>query len=114
MKITDEEIKELKELYDVYKDVKDTDSLKLLGGLIRTSKWYKNHKITLQCVELNLWAKEASAYGEDFYYINLTISDTLIKLCDRTIMVSGKECFIILNFLHRLIHDKNFQLYKPV
>lgn len=114
MKITDEEREELQELYDAYKDVKDLDSLKLLGGLIRTSKWYKNHKITLQCVEPNIWAKKVSAYGEDFYYINLTIRDTLIKLCDRMIMVSGKECFIILNFLHRLIHDKNFQLYKPV
>ena len=47
MKLTDEERKELRELYDAYKNVKDTDSLKLLGGLIRTSKWYKNHKLTL-------------------------------------------------------------------
>lgn len=114
MKITDEEREELKELYESYKDVKDVDSLKLLGGLIRTSKWYKNHKITLQCMESNLRAKKFSTDGEDFYYINLTIRATLIKLCDQIIMVSGKERFIILDFLYRLIYDKNFQLYKPI
>ena len=58
MKLTDEEREELKELYDKYKDVKDSDSLKLLGGLIRTSKWYKNHKITIDffkiCDTMNL------------------------------------------------------------
>ena len=48
MKLTDEEREELKELYESYKDVKDIDGLKLLGGLIRTSKWYKNHKLTLK------------------------------------------------------------------
>jgi hypothetical protein len=114
MKLTDEEIKELRELYESYKDTKDVDSLKLLGGLIRTSKWYKNHKITLQCMEPNLLAKKFSTCGEDFYYINLTIHDLLIKLCDQIIMVSGKERFIILDFLYRLIHNKNFLLYKPI
>lgn len=51
MKLTDEEREELKNLYESYKDVKDTDSLKLLGSLIRTSKWYKNHKLTLKHVD---------------------------------------------------------------
>ena len=56
MKLTNEEREELKELYESYKNVKDVDSLKLLGGLIRTSKWYKNHKLTLKHVDLDIWS----------------------------------------------------------
>lgn len=44
MKLTDEEREELQELYNTYQYVKDIESLKLLGGLLRTAKWYKNHK----------------------------------------------------------------------
>lgn len=115
MKITDEEREELKELYDTYKDVKDLDSLKLLGGLIRTSKWYKNHKITLQCVDQYLWLKKYVPYDADgIYYVNLTVRAILINLCDHIVVESRKEYFLILAFLRRLINTKNMKLYKPI
>jgi hypothetical protein len=115
MKLTDEEREELKELYNTYKDVKDSDSLKLLGGLIRTSKWYKNHKITLQCIDTYVWPKYVSdtSYLADYYYIDLTIQDILITKCDQIVVAAGKQ-FIILYFLYRLINAKNFKLYKPI
>ena len=114
MKITDEERDELKELYDAYKDVKDTDSLKLLGGLIRTSKWYKNHKITLQCRDPYMWRKDYDRYDDEMYYIDLSMQDILQKLCDCIVIESDKKDFLILAFLNRLINTKNIKLYKLI
>ena len=115
MKITDEEREELKELYNSYKDVKDVDSLKLLGGLIRTSKWYKNHKITLQCVDPYLWLKKFTPCDAgEIYYVDLTIRDILINSCDHIVIESSKEYFLILAFLNRLLKTKNFKLYKQI
>ena len=116
MKLTDEEREELKKLYNTYKDVKDSDSLKLLGGLIRTSKWYKNHKITLQCIDTYVWSKCVSdtSYLADYYYVDLTIRDILITKCDQLVEESSGRQFMILYFLHRLINAKNFKLYKPI
>ena len=115
MKLTDEEREELKGLYESYKDTKDVDSLKLLGGLIRTSKWYKNHKITLQCRDPYLWLKSLDMYSvDDMYYVDLSIRDILINLCDHTVVESRKEHFIILHFLYRLLNTKSFKLYKPI
>ena len=115
MKLTDEEREELKRLYESYKDVKDADSLKLLGGLIRTSKWYKNHKITLQCVDPYLWLKSLGTYSTDeMYYVDLTMRAILINLCDHTVTESKKECFLILAFMDRLLNSKNYKLYKPI
>lgn len=115
MKLTDEEREELKELYNTYKDVKDVESLKLLGGLIRTSKWYKNHKITLQCVDPYLWLKKSTTYyADEMYYVDITVRDILINLCDHIVIESSKEYFLILAFIHRLLNTKNFKLYKPI
>ena len=115
MKITNEEREELKELYNTYKDVKDLESLKLLGGLIRTSKWYKNHKLTLQCVDPHLWLRNLTTYDTDsMYYADLSMRAILITLCDCIVVESRKEHFLILAFLYRLINTKNFKLYKPV
>ena len=115
MKLTDEEREELKELYDTYKDVKDIDSLKLLGGLIRTSKWYKNHKITLQCIDPYMWLKDAySYYDNEMYHIDLSMREILRELCDSIVIESDKKYFLILAFLNRLINTKNFKLYKPI
>lgn len=115
MKLTDEEREELKGLYESYKDVKDADSLKLLGGLIRTSKWYKNHKITLQCVDPYLWLKGLDTYSMDeMYYVDLTMRAILINLCDHTVVESRKEYFLILAFMDRLLNSKNYKLYKPI
>jgi len=76
MKITDEERKELQELYNTYKDVKDLESLRLLGGLIRTSKWYKNHKLTLKHVDSDIWNLYYSDYSD--YYTLLSLKEILI------------------------------------
>ena len=114
MKLTDEEREELKELYDAYKDVKDIDSLKLLGGLIRTSKWYKNHKITLQCIDPYMWLKDRNSYYDEIYHIDLSMRDILRKLCDSIVIESDKKSFLILAFLNRLINTKNFKLYKQI
>lgn len=109
MKITDEERQELQELYNAYKDVKDVDSLKLLGGLIRTSKWYKNHKLTLKHTDSYIW----NVYSSKYVYFDtiLPLKEILNTKCvDYT---DGKD-FIIIEFLKRLINYKFYQLYKPV
>lgn len=80
MKLTDEEREELKELYESYKYVKDVDSLKLLGGLIRTSKWYKNHKLTLKHVASEIWDLNYPDY--DDYYTLLSLKEILDTKCD--------------------------------
>lgn len=115
MKLTDEEREELKELYDKYKDVKDVDILKLLGGLIRTSKWYKNHKITLQCIDHYMWLKDTNSYYYyEIYYTDLSMRDILQESCDSIVIESDKKYFLILAFLNRLLNTKNFKLYKPI
>jgi hypothetical protein len=115
MKITDEEREELKNLYESYKHVKDLESLKLLGGLIRTSKWYKNHKITLQCRDPYMWFKDFNDYYDnDLYYIDLSMNDILIKRCDHIVIESDKTHFLILAFLNRLLDTKSYKLYKPI
>jgi hypothetical protein len=115
MKLTDEEREELKGLYESYKDTKDVDSLKLLGGLIRTSRWYKNHKITLQCIDPYMWLKKFTTYDADtIYYIDLNIRDILINLCDHIVIESDKEYPLILAFLNRLLNTKSYKLYKSV
>jgi hypothetical protein len=109
MKLTDEEREELKGLYESYKDVKDTDSLKLLGGLIRTSKWYKNHKITLEHIDSYIWNLSYPDY--DDYYTLLSLKEVFDTKCsDVTI---GND-FIILEFLEALINSKSYTLYKPI
>lgn len=109
MKITDEEREELKELYDAYKNVKDTDSLKLLGGLIRTSKWYKNHKLTLNHVDSYIWSLDYPGYAD--YYTLLSLKEIFDTKCgDRT----GGNDIVIIEFLETLITCKSYQLYKPI
>ena len=109
MKITDEEIKELKELYDKYKDVKDSDSLKLLGGLIRTSKWYKNHKLTLNHTDSYIWnLYSTNCYA---YFTILSLKEILNTRCSE---YTRETDFIIIDFLRRLIKSKFYRLYKPV
>ncbi len=108
MKLTDKEREELKELYNTYKDVKDSDSLKLLGGLIRTSKWYKNHKLTLNHRDSYIWNVYSCEYV-DFYTV-LSLKEILNTKCgDYT-----DGGFIIIEFLRRLITYKFYQLYKPI
>jgi hypothetical protein len=109
MKITDEERKELQELYNTYKNVKDSDSLKLLGGLIRTSKWYKNHKLTLNHRDSYIW----NLYSSEYYafYTTLSLKEILVDKCDH---YTDENDFIIIDFLRRLIKYKVYQLYKPV
>ena len=109
MKITDEEREELKELYDVYKDVKDIDSLKLLGGLIRTSKWYKNHKLTLKHVDSDIWSLNKSGYYN--YYTLLSLKEIFDTNCSD--LTSG-NAIVILEFLRVLIERKSYKLYKPI
>lgn len=103
MKLTDEEREELKGLYGSYKDTKDVDSLKLLGGLIRTSKWYKNHKLTYDC----LWNSPI-----DYYYIvslKLIFSNLNLKLYPHK-----KPTPLIVIFLKSLITRKHSIIYKPI
>jgi hypothetical protein len=109
MKLTDEERDELKELYNTYKDVKDVDSLKLLGGLIRTSKWYKNHKITLKHVDSYIW----SLYHPDYanYYTLLSLKEIFDTRCGD--LTSG-NAIVIIEFLRELTNRKSYKLYKPV
>lgn len=101
MKLTDEEREELKELYESYKNVTDNESLKLLGGLIRTSKWYKNHKITYECTFNRLWENITLRY--------------ILSTCP-TYKVNGlrKKSYVILYFLQYLIKTKNPIIYKPI
>ena len=116
MILTNEEREELQELYKSYKDVKDVDSLKLLGGLIRTSKWYKNHKITLQCIDPYIWLKDVYScyYDGELYYMDLSMRCILRDLCDHVVVESDEKYFLILAFLNQLINTKNFKLYKPI
>ena len=109
MKLTDEEREELKELYDAYKNVKDTDSLKLLGGLIRTSKWYKNHKLTLKHVDSYIWSLAYPDYTD--YYTLLSLKEIFVTKCGD--LTSGNT-IVILEFLETLIERKSYTLYKPV
>ena len=109
MKITDEEREELKELYDAYKNTKDTDILKLLGGLVRTSKWYKNHKLTLKHVDSTIWSLVGLDYSD--YYTLLSLKEILDNKCgDLTSWYS----IVILEFLQVLINSKSYKLYKPI
>ena len=109
MKITDEEREELKELYNTYKDVKDLDSLKLLGGLIRTSKWYKNHKLTLKHIDSEIWSLSKSYYYD--YYTLLSLKEIFDTNCGD--LTSG-NAIIIIEFLRVLIERKSYKLYKPI
>lgn len=106
MKLTDEEREELKDLYESYKDVKDSDSLKLLGGLIRTSKWYKNHKLTLKYRDSYIW----NLYSADYYmfYTVLSLKEILDTKCTEYTIENN---FVIIEFLSRLIKYKYYQLY---
>lgn len=109
MKITDEERQELQELYNTYKDVKDLESLRLLGGLIRTSKWYKNHKLTLKHVDPDIWCLDHPDY--DDYYKLLSLKEIFDTKCGyRTI----GDAIVIIEFLRVLIECKSYTLYKPV
>jgi hypothetical protein len=109
MKLTDEEREELKELYKSYKDTKDVDSLKLLGGLIRTSKWYKNHKITLNHRDSYIWNLHHPDYCA--FCTILSLKEILDTKCDG--YTDGND-FIIIEFLRRLIKYKFYHLYKPI
>lgn len=109
MKLTNEEREELKELYNTYKDVKDVDSLKLLGGLIRTSKWYKNHKLTLKYVDSDIWSLKYPGYID--CYTLLSLKDIFDTNCgDRT----SENAIVIIEFLRVLIQRESYTLYKPV
>lgn len=109
MKITDEEREELKELYNTYKDVKDLESLRLLGGLIRTSKWYKNHKLTLKYLDSDIWNLDIPYYDE--YYTLLSLKEIFDTKCNY--LTSG-DAIVIIEFLRVLIERKSYTLYKPV
>ena len=109
MKITNEEREELKALYESYKDVKDVDSLKLLGGLIRTSKWYKNHKLTLKHVDAYIWSLNYLDYDE--YYTLLSLKEIFDTNCSD---LTSRNDIIIIEFLKGLINSKSYKLYKPV
>ena len=109
MKITDEEREELQELYNTYKDTKDVDSLKLLGGLIRTSKWYKNHKLTLKHVYSYIWDLNYLDY--DDYYTLLSLKEILNTKCGD---LTSRNDVVILEFLETLIERKSYKLYKPI
>lgn len=109
MKITNEERQELQELYNTYKDVKDLESLRLLGGLIRTSKWYKNHKLTLKHIDSDIWSLDIPNYAE--YYTLLSLKEILDTKCDN--LTSGNAIVIIV-FLRGLIERKSYKLYKPI
>ena len=109
MKITDEERQELQELYNTYKDVKDLESLRLLGGLIRTSKWYKNHKITLKHVDSDIWSLDK--YNYDEYYTLLSLREILDTNCND---LTSEHSIVIIEFLRSLIERKSYKLYKPV
>ena len=109
MKLTDEEREELKELYDTYKDAKDVDSLKLLGSLIRTSKWYKNHKLTLKHVDSDIWSFSYPDYAD--YYTLLSLKEIFVTNCSD--LTSG-NAIVIIEFLKMLINCKSYKLYKPV
>lgn len=109
MKITGEEREELQELYKSYKDVKDVDSLKLLGGLIRTSKWYKNHKLTLKHIDACIWDLNYPDYDE--YYTLLSLKEILNTKCGD--LTSG-NAIVIIEFLKGLIEHKSYTLYKPI
>lgn len=109
MKITDEEREELQELYNTYKDVKDLENLKLLGGLIRTSKWYKNHKLTLKHIDSDIWSLSDSGYYD--YYTLLSLKEIFDTKCGD--LTSGNTT-VIIEFLKGLIERKSYKLYKPV
>lgn len=109
MKLTDEERKELKELYESYKDVKDVDSLKLLGGLIRTSKWYKNHKLTLKHVDSDIWNLDCPNYAG--YYTLLSLKEILVTNCSD---LTSENAIVIITFLEELLECKSYTLYKPI
>jgi hypothetical protein len=109
MKLTDEEREELKELYKSYKDVKDVDSLKLLGSLIRTSKWYKNHKLTLKHLDSYIWSLNYPDY--DVYYTLLSLKEILNTKCGD---LTSENAIVIIEFLETLIGRKSYTLYKPV
>lgn len=109
MKITNEEREELKALYESYKNVKDVDSLKLLGGLLRTSKWYKNHKLTLKHVDSDIWSLDYLNYGG--YYTLLSLKEIFDTRCGD--LTSG-NAIVIIEFLRGLVNRKSYKLYKPV
>lgn len=109
MKITDEERQELQDLYNTYKDVKDLESLRLLGGLIRTSKWYKNHKLTLKHIDSDIWNLDISYYNK--YYTLLSLKEIFNTKCN---YLTTGECFVIIEFLRVLIERKSYTLYKPI
>ena len=103
MKLTDEEREELKELYESYKDVKDLESLKLLVGLIRTSKWYKNHKLTYDC----LWNNPIDYYT--IVSLKFIFSNLNLKLYPY-----NKSTPLIVIFLKSLITRKHSLISKPI
>lgn len=109
MKLTDEERQELQELYNTYKDVKDIDSLRLLGGLIRTSKWYKNHKVTLKHIDSDIWSLDNSGYYD--YYTLLSLKEIFDTKCG---WLTSENTIVIIEFLKGLIERNSYKLYKPV
>lgn len=109
MKLTDKEREELQELYNTYKYVKDIESLKLLGGLLRTSKWYKNHKLTLKHVDSDIWMlNKSGCYG---YYTLLTLKEIFDTNCGD---LTSANAIVIIEFLRGLLERKSYTLYKPV
>jgi hypothetical protein len=111
MKLTDEEREELKELYGVYKNVKDADSLKLLGGLIRTSKWYKNHKLTLRHIDSYIYLMQGPDCDDGIYSF-LTLKEILDTRCHERQRLTYIP--VIIRFLKRLVTHTNIKLYKPI
>ena len=110
MKITDEEREELQELYNTYKDVKDLESLRLLGGLIRTSKWYKNHKLTLKHIDSAIWSLSDVSYYYNYYAL-LSLKEIFDTKCGYRTSINS---IVIIDFLRELIDRKSYTLYKPV
>lgn len=111
MKLTDEERDELKELYNTYKNVKDVESLKLLGGLIKTSKWYKNHNLTLKHIDSYIYLMQGPDCDDGIYSF-LTLKEILDTRCHER----QRWTYIptIIRFLKRIVTYKNITLYKPI
>jgi hypothetical protein len=111
MKLTDEERKELKELYNSYYKSRDVESLKLLGGLIKTSKWYKNHKLTLRHIDSYIYLMDGPDCDDGIYSF-LTLKEILDTRCYERQRLTYIPT--IIRFLKRIVTHKNITLYKPV
>ena len=111
MKLTDEEREELKELYNSYYKSRDVESLKLLGALIKTSKWYKNHNLTLKHIDSYIYLMQGPDCDDGIYSF-LTLKEILDTRCHERQRLTYIPT--IIRFLKRIVTHKNIILYKPI